>query len=192
MQRGREPPAGQRPDAVCQTRWRGGAHAWKLDEDDKDDGAEVERSGKARMCVWSGQRRGQDDDILARQRQRFEQEVRDLHAGLAAKGRTQPNDKVPERLGCIKERHRSVAPQYDIEVQPRERTGKHLLRRPRQAAGRDDSWATLRRKLSRWMCQTTRLRSHAGSGLGLRAPIRGHAIRWGGRSGGDITAMARL
>ena len=55
--------------------------------------------------------------IVARRRERFEAEVRALHAGLARKGCTKRYDKVLERLGRLKERYRQVAGQYDIAVE---------------------------------------------------------------------------
>ena len=54
---------------------------------------------------------------MVRRRERFEAEVRALHAGLARKGCTKRYDKVLERLGRLKERYRQVAGQYDITVE---------------------------------------------------------------------------
>ena len=48
--------------------------------------------------VWSQQRQQKDEAIVARRRERFEAEVRALHAGLARKGCTKRYDKVLERL----------------------------------------------------------------------------------------------
>ena len=64
--------------------------------------------------MWSQQRQQKDEAIVAWRRERFEAEVRALHAGLTRKGCTKHYDKVLERL---KERYRQVAGQYDIAVE---------------------------------------------------------------------------
>ena len=69
------------------------------------------------LRVWSQQRQQKDEAIVVRRRERFEAEVRALHAGLARKGCTKRYDKVLERLGRLKERYRQVAGQYDIAVE---------------------------------------------------------------------------
>ena len=54
--------------------------------------------------------------MLAQRRERFEAELRQLHAGLSKTGCTKRYARVLERLGRIKERHKAVAGQYHITV----------------------------------------------------------------------------
>ena len=127
----------------------------KNEEPDRDASAEEqpgdgksaeEKPGEdreARLCVWSHRRQARDDAILERQRKSFEEEVRDLHAGLSVKGRTKRCEKVLERLGRITERHSKVARQYEIAVRPaQKKQGKQrlaaavTLRRSKQHAER--------------------------------------------------------
>ena len=175
--------------------------------------------------MWSHRRQARDDAILGRQRKSFEEAVRDLHAGLSVKGRTERYEKVLERLGHIKERHCKVARQYEIAVRPGQKTkGKqrlvaavtlrrsqqhaertaqagcyvlrpvyqrkpervrghlfiavlachaiHLLLRRLQARGIHASWTTIRRRLSRWMRQTTRRQAEDGSWIETRQDTR--------------------
>ena len=50
--------------------------------------------------------------------------------------------------------------------------GIHLMRRRLRAQGISDSWVTIRRKLSRWMRQTTLLRAEDGSWIETRQDTR--------------------
>ena len=121
QQPGAGEPAVARPDEEEQT---------AVDEAD-------EEQQEARLCVWSQGRQAKDEAILKRQRSKFEQEVRDLHAGLSIKNRTKRYSKVLERLGRIKERHAKVTRQYEIQVRP----GQQKKGKPRLAAA-----VTLRRR----------------------------------------------
>ena len=86
------------------------AKVWKLASDNDNDSAET------RLCVWSDGRQAKEDSMLAQRRERFEQELRQLHAGLSKAGCTKRYARVLERLGRIKERHKAVAGQYHITV----------------------------------------------------------------------------
>ena len=111
VQRGRAP----RPDAAGRragqrafaTRAGHPVQAWRVDSE----------GDETHLRVWSQQRQQKDEAIVVRRRERFEAEVRALHAGLARKGCTKRYDKVLGRLGRLKERYRQVAGQYDIAVE---------------------------------------------------------------------------
>ncbi len=98
---------GRAPDAAFATRAGHPVQAWRVDSE----------GDETHLRVWSQQRQQKDEAIVARRRERFEAEVRALHAGLARKGCTKRYDKVLERLGRLKERYRQVAGQYDIAVE---------------------------------------------------------------------------
>ncbi len=107
VQRGRAPRPDSAPDAAFATRAGHPVQAWRVDSE----------GDETHLRVWSQQRQQKDEAIVARRRERFEAEVRALHAGLARKGCTKRYDKVLEQLGRLKERYRQVAGQYDIAVE---------------------------------------------------------------------------
>ncbi len=107
VQRGRAPRPDSAPDAAFATRAGHPVQAWRVDSE----------GDETHLRVWSQQRQQKDEAIVARRRERFEAEVRVLHAGLARKGCTKRYDKVLKRLGRLKERYRQVAGQYDIAVE---------------------------------------------------------------------------
>ena len=89
MQRGRAPRPDSAPDAAFATRAGHPVQAWRVDSE----------GDETHLRVWSQQRQQKDEAIVARRRERFEAEVRALHAGLARKGCTKRYDKVLGRLG---------------------------------------------------------------------------------------------
>lgn len=103
---GADPPA-QDPELSFRTRHGTAARAWRLRSAD----------GESELCLWSEERQAKDDAILAKQRERFESELRSLHEGLAKKGCTKRYDKVVERLGRLKERYKRVSRQYELHVE---------------------------------------------------------------------------
>ena len=103
---GADPPA-QDPELSFRTRHGTAARAWRLRSAD----------GESELCLWSEERQAKDDAILAKQRERFERELRALHEGLAKKGCTKRYDKVVERLGRLKERYKRVSRQYELHVE---------------------------------------------------------------------------
>ena len=116
----REAPPARDPD--CQFRSRCGllVRAWKraAPEPEGTGDAPCDATGpEMRICLWSEQRQQKDDAILAGKRQRFEQRLAALHAGLSRKNCTKRYDKVLERLGRLKQRYRLVSAQYDIVVE---------------------------------------------------------------------------
>ena len=103
---GADPPA-QDPELSFRTRHGTAARAWRLRSAD----------GESELCLWSEERQAKDDAILAKQRERFERELRALHEGLTKKGCTKRYDKVVERLGRLKERYKRVSRQYELDVE---------------------------------------------------------------------------
>ena len=161
--------------------------AWRVDSE----------GDETHLRVWSQQRQQKDEAIVARRRERFEAEVRALHAGLARKGYTKRYDKVLEQLGRLKERYRQVAGQYDIAVERGsgkgrvaqlatairiEPNGKHpardaqagmyMLRKRLAQAGLRSSWETIRRQLAGWVRLTTSLRAADGRWIQCRQDSR--------------------
>ena len=104
--RGKQAPPESAPEGTFETRKQQPAKVWKLDSA----GAET------RLCVWSEGRQAKEHSMLAQRRERFEQELRQLHAGLSKTGCTKRYARVLERLGRIQERHKAVASQYHITV----------------------------------------------------------------------------
>ncbi len=106
VERGKQAPPQTAPGGTFETRKQQPAKVWQLDSD----------SAETRLCVWSEGRQAKEDSMLAQRRERFEQELRQLHAGLSKAGCTKRYARVLERLGRIQERHKAVAGQSHITV----------------------------------------------------------------------------
>lgn len=109
VQRGKraERPAGAAP-ACFETRGGVQAKAW-----------EVSKSGAQEklVCVWTEARRAKEDAIQERARERFGKELQALHTGLHRKGCLKKYERVVEKVGRLKEKHKRVASQYEVQVQ---------------------------------------------------------------------------
>lgn len=68
------------------------------------------------MCVQSGQKRIKEESMSNKLIARFEEEMQGLSNGLTKKGTTKNTEKVWERIGRIRQRHRLVSGRYGIEV----------------------------------------------------------------------------
>lgn len=68
------------------------------------------------MLVKSEQKRVKEQSMSDKLTNRFEEELTGLVLGLNKKGTTKKTDKIWERLGRIKEKHRLVSGRYHIEV----------------------------------------------------------------------------
>ncbi len=68
------------------------------------------------MLVKSEQKRVKEQSMSDKLSSRFEEELTGLVLGLNKKGTTKKPDKIWERLGRIKEKHRLVSGRYNIEV----------------------------------------------------------------------------
>ena len=130
---GADPPEGE-PDVSFHTRGGDPAHAWRLAS---------AQEGESQLCLWSARRQAKDDAILARQRERFEQALTDLQAGLGKPGCTKRYDKVVERVGRLKERYSRVSQQYTLEV---ERAAPDAQAAPGKSAGKDSGGARKARR----------------------------------------------
>lgn len=108
VERGKQAPPEAAEAVSLVTRKGQQAQVWKLASDS---------AGETRLCVYSAGRLAKEESMLQRQRERFEEELRQLHAGLSKPNCTKRYDRVIERLGRIKERHKGVASQYRVTVQ---------------------------------------------------------------------------
>ena len=109
VQRGKraERPAESQP-ACFETRGGVQAKAW-----------EVSQSGAREklVCVWTEARQAHQAALQERARERFEKDLQGLHAGLHRKGCLKQYERVVEKLGRLKETHKRVASQYEVQVQ---------------------------------------------------------------------------
>ena len=80
---------------------------WRLDEDEK---------GQVQLCVHSAARQKTERSMLSRARRRFEDDLKYLNEGLGIRGRLKRHDRVVEKIGRLRERHKRVSAQYDIVV----------------------------------------------------------------------------
>lgn len=69
------------------------------------------------MQVVSKQKRIKETSMANKLQGRFEEEINALSEGLPRKGTTKKLEKVWERIGRIKERHRKVSHKYEIDVE---------------------------------------------------------------------------
>ena len=95
------------PDATINTSSKHEVRAWRLSHDHENE---------AQLCIWSQARQEKDEAILAKNRERFEADLADLHKGLSKPRSTKKYDKVLERLGRLRERYALVNHHYDITV----------------------------------------------------------------------------
>lgn len=68
------------------------------------------------MCVQSELKRIKETSMREKLLSRFEEEMQGLANGLTKKGTTKKTEKVWERIGRIRQKHRLVSGRYDIEV----------------------------------------------------------------------------
>jgi len=69
------------------------------------------------MYVQSGMKRKKEASIQDKLRRRFEEELDNIEASLTKKGGTKKIEKVWERIGRAKQKHKTVSARYKIEVQ---------------------------------------------------------------------------
>lgn len=72
------------------------------------------------LHVKSEQKRVKEESMATKLEDRFEQELIGLSNGLSKKGTVKKTEKVWERIGRIKEKHRAVSGRYDIEITEKE------------------------------------------------------------------------
>ena len=107
VERGKQAPPQEAAAASFRTRKDQLAEVWQLSG---------EADGELRLCVRSEGRRAKEEEMLQRQRERFEAALRALHEGLSKPRCTKRYERVTERLGRLKERHKQVASQYEVSV----------------------------------------------------------------------------
>lgn len=72
------------------------------------------------MYVKSEEKRVKEESMKDKLSQRFEEEMEALARGIHKKGTTKKTEKVWERIGRIKQKHRMVSGKYSIEAQAKE------------------------------------------------------------------------
>ncbi len=109
VQRGKraELPAGAEPECFT-TRCGMQAKAWDVSPPG---------TREKRVRVWTQGRQAKEAAIQERARERFEQDLRSLHAGLERAGCLKQYERVLEKVGRLKQRHNRAAPQYEVRVQ---------------------------------------------------------------------------
>lgn len=70
------------------------------------------------LYCHSTQRQEKEEGMKSLLRSRFESDLKRASEALSKKGGTKSYDKVVERIGRLKERHKRISSYYDIEVQP--------------------------------------------------------------------------
>jgi len=71
---------------------------------------------EAELHCHSEAREQKEKAMEAKLRERFEEELNSAHAALSKKGGIKKYDKVVERVGRLKERHRGISSYYDVET----------------------------------------------------------------------------
>ena len=100
------PPEGE-ADVTLTTSAKQEVMAWKLDEDE----------GEVRLVAVSEGKQATEEAMLARHRERYEAALRRLHEGLTIPHRRKRYEKVMEMVGRLRERHRAVSAQYEVDVE---------------------------------------------------------------------------
>ena len=109
VQRGKRAALPEAGEPACfETRGGVQAKAW-----------EVSKSGAREklVCVWTEARHAKQEAIQERARERFQKELQGLHTGLQRKGCLKKYARVVEKVGRLKEKHKRVASQYEVQVQ---------------------------------------------------------------------------
>ena len=73
-------------------------------------------TGEVKLYCWSEQRAQKDAAIDQHFRERFEEELTGIAAGLQKKGYTKKRDRLNERIGRLKERFKRISSHYRIEL----------------------------------------------------------------------------
>ena len=76
------------------------------------------RDDDVQLCIWSAAKQHSEEQIIADKRQRFENELTHLKAGLSQKRRLEAYDKVLDKIGHLRERHSLVSHHDDMTVTP--------------------------------------------------------------------------
>ena len=107
VHRGRRPlPPEREADHTVRTQAGYAVRAWTLQQTEKE----------TLLYVVSEAKKHTEEQIVQRQRTRFEAALTALHEGLTKPYHTKRYAKVVERVGRIKERHAGMSRQYDVTV----------------------------------------------------------------------------
>ena len=126
VQRQRQASPQRDPDTVWDSASGRELKIWRLSRQEAGlaDASDEEQDGQdseVRLCVWSPARDKDEQELLERQRGRFEQELQNLHEGLSIKRRLKSHEKVLRKLGRLEQRYRIVASHYKVTVEEGDR-----------------------------------------------------------------------
>ena len=80
----------------------------------------IEQGRENWLYVKSEAKKHKEDAMLTKARQRFEEELQGVKAGIGKKGGTKKTEKVFERIGRIKERNKRAQKHYGIHLESKE------------------------------------------------------------------------
>ena len=123
VERSKKPPIPtSKPDDELTTRSGTVVKAWILKDDETEEEEDAKEDEELRVYLWSIARKVTGDNILDKQRKKFESVLDALHAGLSKPGHLKNYDKILRKLGQLTERHKRVAHHYTVKVK---RNGKN-------------------------------------------------------------------
>jgi transposase len=77
---------------------------------------EGEFEGEIKLACWSEKRAAKDEGINARFREKYEEELNKIRAGLLKPRYTKKRDAINERIGRLKEKCKRVSAHYRLEI----------------------------------------------------------------------------
>lgn len=80
-------------------------------------------AGEIKLACWSEQRAMKDQSINESFREKYEQELKAIRAGLDKPGTTKKRDAVSQRIGRLKQKCKRVSAHYQIDLKVDEATG---------------------------------------------------------------------
>lgn len=92
------------------------------------------------MYVQSEQKRVKEQSMSLKLTQRFVQDLKQIQAALTKKGGTKKLEKVWERIGRTKEKHKNVSARYNIDLEHNDEgvvTGMSWKQKPRRTTAKD-------------------------------------------------------
>ncbi len=141
-----KPPKGE-PEALVRTQAGYDVRVWPVQREqgvqaDRQAAGE-ERDGQGRelrLYAVSEARQRREQEILQKQRKRYEEALEHLHAGLSEPRRLKNLEKVQRKVGKLEQRHNRVASHYEVTVRPQ------LDKRGRPATGKQAKAAAVEYK----------------------------------------------
>jgi transposase len=86
----------------------------------------MNEQGELEVYCHSSAKQIKEEGMKTQFEKRFESALSEVQNGLSRKGGTKKYEKVLERIGRLKERHRRVARRYEIEVEKDEASGNAI------------------------------------------------------------------